>query len=149
MLLASARIGNNDSFLLLNGDTYFAVDLKKLIDFSVAHSSDWCFSLFRSQENDRYKGLDVDPHGQISSLKSGNLCKSGGLANGGVYWVNGKSLKHINWPDSTKYSLEDDLLPFVAASGHCLVALEFPGTFIDIGVPTDFFRAQNLPVFKN
>jgi D-glycero-alpha-D-manno-heptose 1-phosphate guanylyltransferase len=121
--------------LLLNGDTYFAVELKKLIDFSLLHSTDWCFSLFRAQEVDRYMGLDVGPDGHIESLKSGNLCKIGGLANGGAYWVNGKALDHFKWPDNTKTSLEDDILPFAALSGQFLFGLEFPGTFIDIGVP--------------
>jgi len=147
MLLASAHIDRNDSFLLLNGDTYFAVELKKLIDFSLLHSSDWCFSLFRAQEVDRYMGMDVGPDGHIESLKSGSLCKIGGLANGGAYWVNGKALDHFKWPDNTKTSLEDDILPFAALSGQFLFGLEFPGTFIDIGVPNDFRRAQNLPAF--
>ena len=149
MMFASAHIDINESFLLLNGDTYFAVELKKLIDFSLIHNADWGFSLFRAQEDDRYTGLDVDPHGQIRSLKSGNLCKSGGLVNGGFYWVNGKTLDRIKWSVDKNTSLEDDILPSVSVSGHRLFGLEFPGTFIDIGVPSDFLRAQHLPVFTD
>ena len=43
-LLASERIANNESFLLLNGDTYFDVDLDKLKEFAIEKDADWCFS---------------------------------------------------------------------------------------------------------
>ena len=70
LLLAANKLGKAEPFLLLNGDTYFAVDLKKLIEFSLANDADWCFSLFRTNETGRYMGLDISPEGKITALKS-------------------------------------------------------------------------------
>lgn len=140
LLLAAEKIGLDEPFLLLNGDTYFAVDLKTLIEFSQANDADWCFSLFRTHEEGRYMGMDISPQGNIVSLKSG----TGHLANGGVYWVNPRALLSETLSPDEKVSLEDDIFPAAMASGQRLFGIEFPGTFIDIGVPDDYHRAPAL-----
>lgn len=145
LLLAAEKIGRDESFLLLNGDTYFAVDLIALIEFSRANDADWCFSLFRTHEGERYMGLDISPQGQITSLKSA-AGRAGRLANGGVYWVNPRALFGERFSPRDKVSLEDDIFPAAMASGQRLFGIEFPGTFIDIGVPEDYHRAPDLLV---
>lgn len=143
LLLAANKIAKEGSFLLLNGDTYFAVDLKTLIEFASANDADWCFSLFRTNEEGRYMGIDISPQGRISSLKSG-MGQPGRLANGGVYWVNSRSLLAEGFSPGDKVSLEDDIFPAAMASGQRLMGIEFSGTFIDIGVPEDYHRAPAL-----
>lgn len=143
LFLAAEQIGGDAPFLLLNGDTYFAADLKALIRFSQANDADWCFSLFRANEKGRYMGMDVSPQGQITSLKSGTG-HPGRLANGGVYWVHPRALIDGRFAIGDKVSLEDDVFPAAMAAGQRLFGIEFPGTFIDIGVPDDYHRAQAL-----
>ncbi len=143
LLLATEKVGNDAPFLLLNGDTYFAVDLKALTEFSQANDADWCFSLFHANEEGRYMGMDVSPQGQITSLKSGTG-HPGRLANGGVYWVHPRALRGGRFVPGDKVSLEDDIFPAAMASGQRLFGIEFPGTFIDIGVPDDYRRAPAL-----
>lgn len=140
LLLAAEKIGKEGPFLLLNGDTYFAVDLKALIEFSFANDADWCFSLFRTNEEGRYMGMDISPQGKIASLKSG----TGRMANGGVYWVNPRALLGGEFSPGAKVSLEDDIFPAAMVSGQSLFGIEFLGTFIDIGVPDDYYRAPAL-----
>lgn len=143
LLLATEELGKNEPFLLLNGDTYFAVDLKTLIEFSSANDADWCFSLFRTHEEGRYMGMDISPQGQIISLKSGTG-RPGRLANGGVYWVNPRAVRSEKFSSGDKASLEDDIFPAAMALGQRLMGIEFSGTFIDIGVPDDYHRASTL-----
>lgn len=143
LLLAAEKVTSGESFLLLNGDTYFAVDLNKLVEFSVANDADWCFSLFRANEEGRYMGLDVSPQGEILSLKS-DPGKLGRLANGGVYWVNPRALRNDNFLPGDKVSLEDDIFQAAMQEGRRLLGIEFAGTFIDIGVPDDYRRAPAL-----
>jgi D-glycero-alpha-D-manno-heptose 1-phosphate guanylyltransferase len=88
-------------------------------------------------------GMDVSPQGVITSLKSGSD-QLGRLANGGVYWVNPVNLRNEKFPPNNKFSLEDDIFPAAGALGQHLMGLEFSGTFIDIGVPTDYYRAPAL-----
>ncbi len=142
-LLAAKKIGNDDPFLLLNGDTYFEVDLKVLTEFARANDTDWCFSLFRTNEAGRYMGMDISPQGQIVSLKSGTG-RAECLANGGVYWVNPRALPCERFAPDDKTSLEEDIFPVTMASGQRLFGIEFTGIFIDIGVPEDYHRAPAL-----
>ena len=143
LLLAAEKIGDNVPFLLLNGDTYFAVDLKTLIAFSREKNADWGFSLFRTSEEGRYMGMEVSPQGQITSLKSGSG-QPGRLANGGAYWIRSRALLGGKFSLGDRFSLEEDFFPAALASGQRLFGIEFPGTFIDIGVPDDYRRAPAL-----
>jgi D-glycero-alpha-D-manno-heptose 1-phosphate guanylyltransferase len=143
LLLGAQKLGQIEPFLLLNGDTYFAVDLKTLTEFSLANSADWCFSLFRTHEAGRYMGMDISPQGQITSLKSGTG-QPGRLANGGVYWVNPLALVSNKYSPGIKSSVEDDIFPVAMSSGQRLMGIEFDGAFIDIGVPDDYHRASAL-----
>ena len=143
LLLAAEKLSPNDPFLLLNGDTYFAVDLAKLEAFARAMQADWCFSLFRTDEAGRYMVMDVAANGQITRLKSESVA-GGGLANGGVYWVHPRALRDGAFAVGSSISLENDLFPAAVAAGQKLIGLEFGGTFIDIGVPADYQRAPGL-----
>jgi len=143
LLLAVEKLSPNDPFLLLNGDTYFAVDLARLDVFARASQADWCFSLFRTDEAGRYMGMDVAANGQIIRLKSESV-GVGGLANGGVYWVHPRALRDGAFAVGRSISLENDLFPAAVAAGQELMGLEFCGTFIDIGVPADYQRAPVL-----
>lgn len=141
-LLLAAK-GLNEPFLVLNGDTFFEVDLAKLLEFHAEHESEWTFSLFRANEVGRYMGMDLKADGEIVSLKSGTG-KPGGLANGGVYLINPSVLAKTKFAPGHKLSLEDDLLPDFVNQGGKLYGLEYPGSFIDIGKPQDYLRAADV-----
>lgn len=140
LLLATEKVNNDESFLLLNGDTYFAADLKALVSFSLENDTDWCFSLFQSNERERYMGMDVSPQGRITSLNSG----TGYLVNGGVYWVSPRALHNDSFVVGDKISLEDEIFPTALASRQRLFGVEFAATFIDIGIPDDYYHAQTI-----
>lgn len=143
LLLAAEKLDSDHPFLLLNGDTYFEVDLKTLDEFSRNNEADWTFSLFRTNEEGRYMGMDVSPQGRILALKSGSD-QPNRLANGGVYWIRSRAAFHGQFAPGSKVSLEDDIFPAAMASGQRIFGIEFPGTFIDIGVPNDYHRAPAL-----
>jgi len=128
---------------VLNGDTFFEVDLDELLKFHAEHESEWTFSLFRANEVGRYMGIDVKADGEIVSLKSGTG-EPGRLANGGVYLIDPSVLPKTKFAPGHKLSLEDDLLPAFVTQGGKLYGLECSGSFIDIGVPQDYFRAADV-----
>jgi len=139
-LLLAAQ-GLSDLVLVLNGDTFFEVDLSKLVKFHNAHSADWTFSLFRTSEVERYMGIKVTSGGEIDSLRSGSEGE-GRLANGGVYLVNPFLFGNKVFAPNSKLSLENDVLPAIKNQGYKLFGLEFSGVFIDIGLPEDYYRAE-------
>jgi NDP-sugar pyrophosphorylase family protein len=65
------------------------------------------------------------------------------LVSAGVYFAARHVLEDILPPAGTSpMSLETDVLPRLA--GHGLYAFETSGSFIDIGTPAEFHRAQTL-----
>lgn len=144
LLLAAQEL--KEPFLVLNGDTFFEVILDELLCFHHKHASEWTISLSRSNEAGRYMGIDVKPDGGIVSCKSGTG-EPGYLVNGGVYLMNPSVLTSTKCIPGKKLSLEDDLLPAFVTQGGTLYGLEFPGRFIDIGVPQDYFRAAEVLPF--
>jgi D-glycero-alpha-D-manno-heptose 1-phosphate guanylyltransferase len=141
-LLIAAQ-GLKETFLVLNGDTFFEVDLNDLCLFHNKHNAEWTMSLFRSKDLDRYMGVDLEYNGEILSLQPGGN-ELTLLANGGVYLVNPSALKRLNYKPYTKSSLENDLLPKFISLGVGLYGFESSGKFIDIGVPEDYYRAQKI-----
>jgi len=143
VLLAAEKLASEESFLLLNGDTYFAVDLHMLKQFASATKADWCFALFRAQETGRYMGMEVGADGAIGALKS-RSGQPGRLVNGGAYLIKQKALAACGYHAGDKVSLEDDILPKTKAMEQRLYGKEFSGKFIDIGVPHDYEFASTL-----
>jgi D-glycero-alpha-D-manno-heptose 1-phosphate guanylyltransferase len=144
-LMAADKIQKNSHFLLLNGDTYFEIQLSKLLNFSADRAADWCFSVFSSNETSRYLGLDINSDGKINALKSPNNSLEC-LVNGGVYLINSAALKDIPITRGEPFSLELDLFPLLLSMGSKMYAFEGAGNFIDIGIPSDYLRAHSIIV---
>lgn len=138
-LLVAAHL-IKEPFLVLNGDTFFEVDLSVLMKFHAEKSSDWTFSLFTTSESGRYMGMDIAVDGKINSLKS-SVTEGARLANGGAYIVEPAVIEKSGFKLGEKISLEDDFLPVLINKNCNLFGIEFKKNFIDIGVPEDYLRA--------
>ncbi len=140
-MLASKSI--HEPFLLINGDTFFEVDLSQLKKFHEKNNSDWTFCVFRTNDTDRYMGMDITTNGKINSLQLFDS-SDGCLANGGIYYIEPSIMTCFNVPDGCSKSLENDLLPALFDHTNRIYGLEFSGKFIDIGIPEDYKRASKL-----
>jgi D-glycero-alpha-D-manno-heptose 1-phosphate guanylyltransferase len=143
LLLAIKKLDKRDPFLLLNGDTFFEVVLSELVKFHCTHQSDWTFSLFRTEEKNRFMGMEIDAGGRVLSLRSASG-QSGQFANGGVYLVNPRLLSFSDWKPGAKLSLEDEILPVLFAGGMRVFGYACKGRFIDIGLPGDYSRSASI-----
>lgn len=141
LLLAAKELVT--SFLVLNGDTFFEVDLKKMNQFHNIHHAEWTFALFQTSELGRYMGIDVSRSGRVNSLQS-NTSHSDRLANGGVYLLEPSVLDKYQYNLTDKVSLEDDILPFLFSQESRIFGVEQAGRFIDIGVPEDYHRMSEM-----
>ena len=141
LLMAAKNLA--EPFLLLNGDTFFEVDLNDLFLFHNEHNAEWTMSLFRSKDLDRYMGVGLAKTGEILVLKS-EESQIDLLVNGGVYLINPSAISRLNLNPGIKSSLEDQLLPSFLSLGGKLFGIECYGKFIDIGVPEDYYRAQKI-----
>ena len=141
LLMAAKNLA--EPFLLLNGDTFFEVELNDLCLFHNEHNAEWTMSLFRSKDLDRYMGVGLAKTGEILDLKS-KESQIDLLVNGGVYLINPSAISRLNLNPGIKSSLENQLLPSFLSLGGRLFGFECYGKFIDIGIPEDYYRAKKI-----
>ena len=148
LLLCKKRKSMSESFLLLNGDTYFSVNLQALREIAKRQDADWVLSLFPTEDSHRYLPIKADDSGQISFENTHSPQQVGRAtwANGGTYWVNPRALESFTG-SITNVSLESEILPQCANLGQLFFGLFSGEPFIDIGVPEDYARAQTMACF--
>ncbi len=143
LLLALARLRDEAPFLLLNGDTFFAVQAAELLALHNRHEAAWTLSLFRATEANRYMGVKLGADGVIEDLATGKG-EIGAYANGGVYATSPAALRQCGFPAGAQLSLENEMLPRIQERGQTIYGMAAASQFIDIGVPIDYARAQEI-----
>lgn len=128
-----------DNCLLLNGDTYFNVNLKELSLFHESGNSKLTLSLKEMENFDRYGTVDFNQQKRIVGFAEKKPVEKGYI-NGGVYALN-KSIFNSYQPGN-KFSFEKDIMEAKINSIE-MYAFESKGYFIDIGIPEDYKRAQS------
>jgi D-glycero-alpha-D-manno-heptose 1-phosphate guanylyltransferase len=148
LLLCQERKAISESFLLLNGDTFFPVNLRALQGVAKKGNADWVLSLFPTKDSRRYMPIKADDSGRISFGNTAETQPKGGVtwANGGVYWVNPRALA-IFTGSTTNVSLESGIFPRCVDLGQTFFGLCSEKPFIDIGVPEDYAQAQKMAYF--
>ncbi|HHY2127299.1 TPA: D-glycero-D-manno-heptose 1-phosphate guanosyltransferase [Campylobacter jejuni] len=120
---------------VLNGDTIFDIDLKKI----VLNDSKICIALKQMQNFDRYGTVNVDDQGVVTSFEE-KVFKKQGLINGGIYLLKKDIFDELNL--EKKFSFEE----FLQANYKILKIQTqiFDDYFIDIGVPQDYIKFIKL-----
>ncbi|WP_257910463.1 nucleotidyltransferase family protein [Campylobacter lari] len=115
---------------ILNGDTIFDIDLKKL----VLNDSKICIALKQMQNFDRYGTVNVDDQGIVISFEE-KVFKKQGLINGGIYLLKKDIFDKFDL--EKKFSFEE----FLQENFELLKMQSqiFDDYFIDIGIPEDYF----------
>lgn len=131
-----------DNVLVLNGDTYFPVDLNRFFAFHSDNNHKFSIALKRMKDFSRYGSVDCIGN-TIIRFNEKKLCHDG-LINGGIYLVNRQFFGSEQLPEI--FSLERDLLEKEAGTS-IIKGLIFDELFIDIGLPEDYKRAASvLPI---
>jgi D-glycero-D-manno-heptose 1,7-bisphosphate phosphatase len=139
--LANAAHALDPVFFLANGDSFFGFNWLALVP--ALERDDWTMhlALARGVTGGRYGRVETRGNRIARFLPK---AESQLPINAGVYLVRQRILDRIH---GVPCSLENDILPPLAAEGE-LLGLAAEGTFIDIGVPDDFERSQQvMPAF--
>ncbi|ELN6397870.1 D-glycero-D-manno-heptose 1-phosphate guanosyltransferase, partial [Campylobacter jejuni] len=120
----------NEAYIL-NGDTIFDIDLKKLI----LNDSKICIALKQMRNFDRYGTVNVDDQGIVTSFEE-KVFKKQGLINGGIYLLAKDVFKDFALQE--KFSFEEFLQENYTKLK--IRAEIFDDYFIDIGVPEDYYN---------
>lgn len=122
---------------LINGDTFFNVNLQELFHFHNQSKADFTLALKPMINFDRYGTVEMD-NDRIIKFNEKQY-KDKGLINGGIYILNKYLLETL--PFALKFSFEKDFLENYLNQffiNGCIV----DNYFIDIGIPEDYQRAQ-------
>jgi D-glycero-alpha-D-manno-heptose 1-phosphate guanylyltransferase len=125
----------NEDILLLNGDTYFDVDLASMT--AASKSGDIKLAVRKIENSDRYGALTISGD-RIIDFQEKSWIDSGYI-NGGIYYLPQGCFDAYDLPFS--FSIEKDFFEANKASLN-LKPFYSNGYFIDIGIPEDYAIAQ-------
>jgi len=133
---ASTKAEGKD-ILIMNGDTWFPVDLNRFLEFHISKKNMLSVALKRMHFFDRYGTVDLAGN-TIMKFNEKKYCEDG-LINGGIYLMN----KHFvgSWSMPEVFSLEKDILE-KNAGNRVLKGMIFNDPFLDIGIPEDYSKVE-------
>ncbi|HAW09391.1 MAG TPA: D-glycero-D-manno-heptose 1-phosphate guanosyltransferase [Bacteroidetes bacterium] len=132
------KLCSEDTVIVINGDTFFDVNLTQLKTAHINHNADLTLSLKPMTNFDRYGIINIEQNGQIAGFEEKKHREFGNI-NGGVY-----ALKRNIFDDTTlpeKFSLETDFFEDYFSSKK-FAGFISDTYFIDIGIPEDYYKAQ-------
>jgi len=126
-LKKASALCESESFFVINGDTYFNVDLMKMQPATIA-----CKPM---QNFDRYGNVVIDTNNRIVAFEEKRFMHSG-IINGGIYLCD-KTI-FDGTPDGM-FSFEKDILEKRSGIFSAFISDTY---FIDIGIPEDYQRVK-------
>jgi NDP-sugar pyrophosphorylase family protein len=140
---AEKIIGHNDSFLLLNGDILSNVDYHRLLEEHKRNDGIATVTLHKVEDPTRYGIVEMAEKNRIKRFieKPERGKAPSNLANAGVYVLNPEIFDYI--PNDKQVSIEREVFPALARDGK-LFGYKFDGSWIDIGEPSDYLKANRL-----
>lgn len=130
-----------DWFFVLNADTFYQLDYRRLMEVRDRRSLDFALVLRQVPDVSRY-GRAVLVQDMLVEFNEKTTRPAPGTINGGVYLMKRELLAEI--PEG-KVSLENEMIPKwmgMEKAGRRLGGIVNDGYFIDIGVPEDYYRFQ-------
>jgi D-glycero-alpha-D-manno-heptose 1-phosphate guanylyltransferase len=129
------------NILVLNGDSFFDIDL---VSFYNKHSeavSDASLALRKVDDASRYGTISLGEFDKISSFKEKSTQPKPGTINAGIYMLDSDSYMDET-PVNKSFSIEKDFFEKKLNTLN-IYGFTYPGYFIDIGIPEDYKQAQH------
>jgi D-glycero-alpha-D-manno-heptose 1-phosphate guanylyltransferase len=139
-ILNATKTCSDEAILVLNGDTFFDVDILAFANFYRENKADLVFGLKPMQDFERYGTVILNDENRITKFQEKQYRKTG-LINGGAYILTKAIFEKQGFTIGQKFSFETDFLE------KYVTELAFYGFvsdtyFIDIGIPEDYAKAQ-------
>ena len=129
---------NSDPVLVMNGDSFCDVDLALFAGQHQASVAQASLVLVQVADVTRYGAVDVDSAYKVISFREKGNQSGTGMINAGIYMIAKRVIESI--PSDIPVSLERDIFPKMIGNG--LYAPSYNSSFIDIGVPSDYYAAS-------
>ena len=132
---------NTKNVLVLNGDSFFDVNLNKYYHQHTSFHSDCSLALRKVDNAARYGTIKLGDMNVIKKFKEKDSIEKEGLINGGVYILN-RELFLAKTMANNPFSIEKDFYE-TKINELNIFGFEYDGYFIDIGIPEDYTKAQD------
>lgn len=126
------KFADTDNVFILNGDTFFKVNLKKMYNFHFKKKAYLTIAVKRMENIHRYGTLTFDKEFKVTSFHE-KIFKNYGYINGGIYIIN----KKLKFPEENIFMFEDFIKNL--QNVYAFVSNNY---FIDIGIKEDYFKAK-------
>jgi D-glycero-alpha-D-manno-heptose 1-phosphate guanylyltransferase len=130
-----------DSALVMNGDSYAEVDLRRLARAHSKGAADATVVVIAQTRSDAGSVM-LSETGRVTAFAEKSPELNTRYQSAGIYLFNKSLCSSI--PRTGKISLEEQLFPEWLANGKRIEAFVFSGGCIDIGTPERYLKAQNL-----
>jgi len=134
-------ICSTEYVFIINGDTYFDVDLNAMRQLHLNSKADLTIATKLMHNFERYGKVMVE-NDRIIGFQEKEF-NTEGLINGGIYLCKKDGLEYINME---KFSFEKDFME-KETSNKRIVSYESNGYFIDIGIPEDYKKFEEEMCF--
>ncbi len=128
------------TLLVMNGDSFCAVDLTAFVQDHVAHGHAPSIVLARQAETSRFGRVECDANGRITAFVEKSQAGGPGWINAGIYAVERSLVAGLS--ADRPVSLEREAFPAWIARG--LRGFPCTGAFLDIGTPESYAAAENF-----
>jgi len=125
---------------VLNGDTYFDVNLQKMNNFRRMKNADITIILREVFNVNRFGKVEIDKENRIIAFNEKSEDDTEGFVNGGVYLINKEYFMNFDFPKC--FSIERDFFQ-KNVNSEMFYGLLCYSYFRDIGVPEDYQKAQD------
>jgi D-glycero-D-manno-heptose 1,7-bisphosphate phosphatase len=134
--LAQAAHVLDETFVLLNGDSFFDINLRALTAAPLP-AGGGRLALRMVDDTSRYGSVKLDGTNVAAFIEKNPDVSGPGLINGGIYYLGRDLVDRIAAPSS----IETDVFPDLVREGR-LEGVPFDGYFLDIGLPETLAQAQ-------
>lgn len=137
----ATRFFDEDSFLVLNGDSFCAFELGAMMSLHQQQKALITMLVTHIEDASRFGAVLIDGSGKIVGFREKDQVAGKSIINAGIYLINKKALEYV--PVNKNVSLERDVFPrLVADKKICGVVSR--QAFIDIGTPESFLNASEF-----
>jgi D-glycero-alpha-D-manno-heptose 1-phosphate guanylyltransferase len=144
LLCALKYLRGPNLFLILNGDTFFEIDLEQMRLYHQGKQAAVTIALREIEANNRYASVEIDKDQKITAFNNRARTSERALINGGIYLAETSTFYDVTSKSDEPVSIEDQLYPRMLSAGKRMYGFSSSGNFIDIGIPEDYQRAANF-----
>lgn len=132
----AGRLVTEDSFFVLNADTFYQIDYSRLVRLKEEKQLEMALVLRQVPDVSRY-GAAVLTGQMLTAFNEKTSKAHPGTINGGIYLMDRSLMETI--PEG-KVSLENEMIPRWLSEKRRLGGVVNDGYFIDIGIPEAYFQ---------